>query len=149
MISYSKIFSRFLGKITDYKLPQLNEGDLIELEIEWLHSALSKPRVRRIFKNIFLDDNMRQIKFTLNNSVDSKSDEDFVIEILALGMSIEWLQPQVDSIINIAPMIGGKEEKKIIDNYKYSIERLKSMKTEQNKTIRDYGYMYNSYINNY
>lgn len=61
-------------------------------------------------------------------------------------MAIQWLQPQVDSILNTAPMIGGKEEKKLLDNHKYSIQRLESMKTEQKKMIRDYGYMYNSYL---
>lgn len=149
MILYSKVFSRFLGKVTDYKLPFLNEKDLETMEIEWLRSALSKPRVRRIFKNISLDDEIGQINFELNNSVDAESDNEFVTDILAVGMVIEWLQPQVDSVVNIAPMIGGKEEKKIIDNYKYSIQRLKDMKIEQKKTIRDYGYMYNSYIKGY
>lgn len=146
MLPYSKIFSRFLGKITDYKLAYLSENDLTELEIEWLHSVLSKPRVIKIFKSVSLDDEMKQMSFELNYSVNTQFDEDFVTGLLALGMAVEWLQPQVDSVINIAPMIGGKEEKKILDNHKYSIERLESMKTELNKTIRDYGYMYNSYI---
>ena len=44
-------------------------------------------------------------------------------------------------------MIGGKEEKKLLDNHNNMIKRLDSMKTELNKMIRDYGYMYNSYIN--
>ena len=76
--------------------------------------------------------------FTLNNSVDEESDKDFVLEILSLGMAIEWLQPQVDSIIHTSVMIGGKEEKKLLDNHKNMIERLDSMKKEQNKMIRDY-----------
>ena len=42
--------------------------------------------------------------------------------------------------------IGGKEEKKLLDNHSYSIKRLDSMKVELNKMIRDYGYLYNSYI---
>ena len=84
--------------------------------------------------------------FTLNNSVDEESDRDFVLEILSLGMAIEWLQPQVDSVIHTSVMIGGKEEKKLLDNHKNMIDRLDSMKKEQNKMIRDYGYMYNSYI---
>ena len=85
--------------------------------------------------------------FILNNSVDEDSDTDFVLEILSLGMAIEWLQPQVDSVIHTSVMIGGKEEKKLLDNHKNMIDRLDSMKKEQNKMIRDYGYMYNSYIN--
>ena len=79
--------------------------------------------------------------FTLNNSVDEESDKDFVLEILSLGMAIEWLQPQVDSVIHTSVMIGGKEEKKLLDNHKNMIERLDSMKKEQNKMIRDYGYI--------
>ena len=84
--------------------------------------------------------------FTLNNSVDEESDTDFVLEILSLGMAIEWLQPQVDSVVHTSVMIGGKEEKKLLDNHKNMIDRLDSMKKEQNKMIRDYSYMYNSYI---
>ena len=76
--------------------------------------------------------------FTLNNSVDEESDKDFVLEILSLGMAIEWLQPQVDSVVHTSVMIGGKEEKKILDNHKNMIDRLDSMKKEQNKMIRDY-----------
>lgn len=102
--------------------------------------------MRRLFSSLLLDDDIQQFTFELNNSVDEISDEDFVLEVLSLGMTIEWLQPQVDSIIHTSVMIGGKEEKKILDNHKNMVERLESMKKEQNKMIRDYGYMYNSYI---
>ena len=47
--------------------------------------------------------------FTLNNSVDEDSDTDFVLEVLSLGMAIEWLQPQVDSVIHTSVMMGGDE----------------------------------------
>ena len=62
-------------------------------------------------------------------------------------MAIEWLQPQVDSRNYTAQMVGGKEEKMMQNHYKPMQDRLDSMKKEQNKMIRDYGYMYNSYIN--
>ena len=117
-----------------------------EIYTERLHSVVGKPRVRRLFSSISLDDEIQEMTFTLNNSVDEESDKDFVLEILSLGMAIEWLQPQVDSVIHTSVMIGGKEEKKLLDNHKNMIERLDSMKKEQNKMIRDYGYMYNSYI---
>lgn len=146
MLSYSTLFSRVLNKINDPKELSLNENDLLEIYIERLHSAVGKPRVRRLFSSLSLDDKMQQMNFSLNNSVDEKSDRDFVLEVLSLGMVIEWLQPQVDSIIHTSVMIGGKEEKKILDNHKNMIDRLDSMKKEQNKMIRDYGYMYNSYI---
>ena len=146
MLSYSTLFSRVLNKINDPKELSLDESDLLEIYTERLHSVVGKPRVRRLVSSLLLDDEIQEMTFTLNNSVDEESDKDFVLEILSLGMAIEWLQPQVDSVIHTSVMIGGKEEKKVLDNHKNMIERLDSMKKEQNKMIRDYGYMYNSYI---
>ena len=146
MLSYSTLFSRVLNKINDQKELSLDENDLLEIYTERLHSVVGKPRVRRLFSSFLLDDEIQEMTFTLNNSVDEESDRDFVLEILSLGMAIEWLQPQVDSVIHTSVMIGGKEEKKVLDNHKNMIDRLDSMKKEQNKMIRDYGYMYNSYI---
>ena len=145
-LSYSTLFSRVLNKINDPKELSLDENDLLEIYTERLHSVVGKPRVRRLFSSLSLDDEIQEMTFTLNNSVDEESDKDFVLEILSLGMAIEWLQPQVDSVIHTSVMIGGKEEKKLLDNHKNMIDRLDSMKKEQNKMIRDYGYMYNSYI---
>jgi hypothetical protein len=138
MLSYSTLFSRVLNKINDPKELSLDENDLLEIYTERLHSVVGKPRVRRLFSSISLDDEIQEMTFTLNNSVDEESDKDFVLEILSLGMAIEWLQPQVDSIIHTSVMIGGKEEKKLLDNHKNMIDRLDSMKKEQNKMIRDY-----------
>ena len=146
MLSYSTLFSRVLNKINDPKELSLDESDLLEIYTERLHSVVGKPRVRRLFSSISLDDEIQEMTFILNNSVDEESDKDFVLEILSLGMAIEWLQPQVDSVIHTSVMIGGKEEKKLLDNHKNMIDRLDSMKKEQNKMIRDFGYMYKSYI---
>ena len=145
-LSYSTLFSRVLNKINDPKELSLDESDLLEIYTERLHSVVGKPRVRRLFSSLSLDDEIQEMTFTLNNSVDEESDKDFVLEILSLGMAIEWLQPQVDSVSHTSVMIGGKEEKRVLDNHKNMIDRLNSMKKEQNKMIRDYGYMYNSYI---
>lgn len=147
LLPYETVFSRTRGRVNDPKELSLNENDLLEIYTERLHNVIGKPRVRRLFSSIALDDEIQQIDFTLNNSVDEASDIDFVTDLLILGMTIEWLQPQVDSILHTSVMIGGKEEKKLLDNHKNMIDRLDSMKTELNKTIRDYGYMYNSYIN--
>lgn len=147
LLPYETVFSRTRGRVNDPKELSLNENDLLEIYTERLHNVIGKPRVRRLFSSIAFDDEIQQINFTLNNSVDEASDIDFVTDLLILGMTIEWLQPQVDSILHTSVMIGGKEEKKLLDNHKNMIDRLDSMKTELNKMIRDYGYMYNSYIN--
>lgn len=147
LLPYETVFSRTRGRVNDPKELSLNENDLLEIYKERLHNVIGKPRVRRLFSSIVLDDLGENIHFTLNNSVDEASDIDFVTDLLILGMTIEWLQPQVDSILHTSVMIGGKEEKKLLDNHSNMIKRLDNMKTELNKMIRDYGYMYNSYIN--
>jgi hypothetical protein len=146
-LSYETIFSRVRGKIDDPKELSLEKNILNEIYVERLHNVIGNPRVRRLFSSVTLDDEIQQITYELNNSVDEFADDEFVIDIFTLGIVIEWLQPRVDSVLYTAPMIGGKEEKKIIDGHSNMIERLKSMKTELNKKIRDYGYMYNSYVN--
>lgn len=146
MLPYNTLFSRVFNKINDPKELSLDENDLLEVYTERLHSVVGKPRIRRLFSSLSLDDDLQQFDFKLNNSVDEDSDKDFVLELFTLGMTIEWLQPQVDSVLHTSVMIGGKEEKKLLDNHKNMIERLNSMKTELNKMIRDFGYMYNSYI---
>ena len=147
ILPYETVFSRTLGRINDPKELSLKEADLVEIYTERLHNIIGNPRVRRIFSSIVFDDEVQEIEFTLNNSVDETSDISFVTNLLILGMTIEWLQPQVDSLKATAAMIGGKEEKTLLNPHKTNIDRLNSLKIELNKMIRDYGYMYNSYIN--
>lgn len=146
MLSYDKLFSRVLNKINDPKELSLDESDLLAIYTERLHSVIGNPRVRRLFSSITLDDEIQEMTFTLNNSVDEYADEDFILEVLTLGMTIEWLQPQVDSRIYTAEAIGGKEEKMLQNNYKPMQTRLEKLETKLNKMICNYGYMYNSYI---
>ena len=73
-------------------------------------------------------------------------DRNFVLNILSQYMVIQWLKPKVDSQMNIARMIGGKEEKNLQANYKPSMERLKDLELNLRKFIRDYGTENNSYL---
>ena len=146
-LPYETIFSRTRGRINDPKELSLDENDLLEIYTERLHNVLSNPRVRQLFSSIVMDDENQMFEFELNNPVDKLTDMDFVINIFLTGMAIEWLQPQVDSVLYTSMMIGSNTEKKMLDPQKNMIERLDSLKKELNKTIRDYGYMYNSYIN--
>ena len=147
VIPYEDVYSRFRLKITDFKMLSMDE-ELLELMCqEWLMESISDPRFRHMFSSFSVNKDEKTISFELLYPVDEVSDTYFIISLLSLSMVIQWLQPQVDSILNTAPMIGGKEEKKLLDNHKYSIQRLQSMKEEQKKMIRDSGYMYNSYLN--
>lgn len=146
-LPYETIFSRTRGRINDPKELSLDKNDLLEIYTERLHNVLSNPRVRQLFSSIVMDDENQMVEFELNNPVDKLTDMDFVINIFLTGMAIEWLQPQVDSVLYTSMMIGSNTEKKMLDPQKNMIERLDSLKKELNKTIRDYGYMHNSYIN--
>ena len=114
----------------------------------WLHSAASQPIVRIKFSTLSFVDEVMELKFALNMSVDEESDMYFVAEILARGMVIEWLEPQVKSQLVIDQFFGGKEQKWFAQaNHLNSLKQmLNDAKTEQRKMIRDYGYMHNSYI---
>lgn len=147
LLPYETVFSRTRGRVNDPKELSLSENDLLEMYTERLHNVIGNSRVRRLFSSIVFDDEIQQINFTLNNSVDEASDIDFVTDIFVLGMTIEWLEPQVNSILSVSDYLGTDKEKLLKSSYKTNMDRLDSLKTELNKKIRDYGYMYNSYIN--
>lgn len=146
-IDFETVFSWARGLITDLNLVQLNDSDREEIQTEWLMRSLSDPRIANLFSDFAINEEEMKFQVELKNPGNNYSDKLYVVELLALGMTIAWLQPQVDSVLNTAPMIGGKEEKKILDNHKDSIERLKSLKVQQHKMIRDRGYIKNSYLN--
>ena len=108
-LPYETIFSRTRGRISDPKELSLDENDLLEIYTERLNNVIANPRVRRLFSSLTLDDEIQQLDFTLNNSVDETADMNFVVGILVLGMTIEWLQPQVDSIMHTS-VISGKDK---------------------------------------
>ena len=143
---YETIFSRVRGKIYDPKELSLNPDDLVEVYTERLHSVVSDPRIRKLFSSIEFDDEIQTMTCELSHSVDEQSDIDFIIELFSIGMIVEWLEPQVNSIVMTGFYLGGKEEKKLLDNHKYNIDRLQTLKTQQHKMIRDYNSMYNSYV---
>ena len=145
-LSYEDIFSRVLGRYTDPKEMSLDEDDLYELYAERLHKVVADAYVRDIFDTLYLDDEVQEITYTLKRSVDDQSDEDYVLQILTDGMAIQWLEPQVDSILYTAPFIGTNQEKKILDGHKNMIDRLAAMKIDQHKLIRNRGYIHNSYL---
>lgn len=146
VLPYETIFSRARGRINDPKELSLSAGDLTEIYTERLHNVIGNPRVLRLFSSIDLDDEIQRMEFALRNSENDFSDKEFVCNLLILGMTIEWLQPQVDAVIYTAAFIGSTQEKKILDGHSEMIDRLKTMKTEFNRIICDRGYVQNSYI---
>ena len=146
-MTYEEIYSQFYLKQTDKEFfNKYTKEEAYEMMRGWLRSTIAIPYVRKCFSTIAFDDELAELSFTLVESVDQYSDEEFVKDIFAQGLVICWMQQKIDKAVSLATVIGGKEEKKLLDNYKDNIARLKELKIELRKYIRDYGYQYNNYI---
>ncbi len=146
-LQYENIFSMFLSKITDYSFLEYDESFVREQMVSWLHSS-SSPRLRAKFSTFTLNDEESALSFVLKNSVDEQSDCDFVADILARGMVIAWLEPEVKNVLLTKQLLTGSEEKFYAQaNHISQLEQmLATAKTELKNILRDYGYLNNSYI---
>ena len=136
---YSKIYDRALAKITDYDLAFLPEEDFQFMLRGWLDSAISK------FRKCASDLSNRDDELNTFN-IDLVDEE---IEILALLMVCEWLEPQINSVTLTHQMFGGKEEKFYAQaNQLAELKALRDgTRTEARKLMRDYTYFSgNSYF---
>lgn len=147
-LQYEDIFSLFLTKLTDYSFLEYDDSYIRSQMVSWLHSTSSSPRLRAKFSSLVFNDEMDELDFELKNAVDDGSDIEFVKDILARGMVIAWLEPQVKSVLLTSQMVGSNTEKWYAQaNHLSQLQSLlNDAKTELSKIIRDYGYLYNSYI---
>ena len=146
-MTYEEIYSQFYSKIDDPTFfKKYSNDEAYDLMRGWLHSIVGIPYLKKRFSSIVLDDEILELTFKLVNSVDEDSDDYFVKDILAQGMVICWMQQKIDKAVSLATVVGGKEEKTILNNYKNNIARLNDLKVQFRKIIRDYGYLNNEYI---
>ena len=148
-ITYRNVFESFLGKVEDYDFVNMSIDDIYEILTDYLHSVVSQPYVRRLFASIALDDQVQDIEFTMSHPVDPDADTDFVVEMLAKGVVVEWLKPQVrGSKLNVKQVFGTKEEKFFSQAQHISEIRglLEDTENELRKMIRDRGYINNGYV---
>ena len=141
------IYSMFLGYVKDNDLLVKKEYIANEFMSEWLKKAYSKPYVRRLFSSINCDE--ESLSFELKqSSSDEDADNDFVVDIMALGMVISWLSPIVRNKVNLSQLFTGKEQK--FYSQSAHIEQLRGVledaTLEQRRLIQDWGYIYNSYL---
>ena len=147
-LDYNKIYSRLFGRIEAYDFIELPTDDLNEFLCNWLHSASANPYVRKLFTTFNLDDEIQTMTYEMKHSVDEFADEDFIIDVISLGMVVTWLEPKVNSINNIAQMFGSKEEKFYSQSQHLSELRglINDSKKTQRRMIADRGYVWNSYL---
>lgn len=147
-ISYEDVYSIFLSSITDYHLLSADISDIYDQFAETLHKVVSEPYVRRLFSSIVLHDEVLTIEYEMRQVVDDSEDKDFVINMLAKGMIVEWVRPQVNKTSLTAQMFAGKEQK--FYSQKEMLNEMQALlsntRIEMRKMIRDRGYIYNPYL---
>ena len=145
-IDYDSIFSLFLGNIKDYEFAQLDTSNANLQMTEWLHKVLAKPYLRNLFSSITADDEIQRLTVELTKASDD--DSDYICDLMAKGMLVEWLRPQVNTHEAIKQFFGGSEQKFYSQaNHLTELRALyKDAKAEFDAMIRDRGAIYNSYL---
>ena len=144
-LKYEDIYKRALTMINDLELATYTEEDFYSVLCEWLHTTSSFPLLRKKFSTYSFDDEIMNINFTLTNSVDDFYDSEFVKTILAKGIIINYFPSKLENTKNLETMIGGKEEKKLIDNYSKNMERLTQLKREWELELSRHTYYFGEY----
>ena len=132
---YSKIFNRFLQKITDFNLAEVDDYSFDEMMNGWLDSAVI--RVRKCQHDLSKrDDEVQEFKEDLS---------DLEVELLALGMTISWLDQYLNSTELVSQFIGGKEEK-----WFSQAAHIKELRDLRESTILEMNRLhnYNTYLTN-
>ena len=137
---YSTIYERFLSKITDFNLAEIDDYSFDKMALGWLNSAV--VRMRKCQSDLSLRDSEAQ-EFEADLS-------DLEIELLALGMVDAWVTPMLNSTELTLQFIGGKEEK--VYSQSQQLAELRNLKKENslemNRLHNYYTYTNNSYFDN-
>ena len=148
---YTNIYSRFMLKIRDYEFASLDEPNMTEQMLDWLRSALSQPYIYRIFSEFSPDDEIAEIEYTLVSPVNEYTDRNFVEELLAYQMVVEWLTPKVQTTTLLHQMVTNSKESKFYSQAMQLTEMKGLLADSENKVramLRDRGYIYNSSLGN-
>ena len=139
---YDEIYSRFYLRVKDYEMIGLEEQLVKDMLNGYLRSTLSKPMVCRLFSSIELDDDIEEIEYELRDPLDNDADKDFVEEMLAIGMLVEWVSPRYHSTLLTSQFFSNSEQKWY--SQKNHMDGLEIMytkaQTDLRKFIRDRGY---------
>lgn len=136
--SYETIYNRFVQKITDFNILDLDDYSLDNMLDGWLKSAIIRTRKceHDLSKR---DDEMQEFIEDLS---------DLEIELLALGMVDSWVTPMLNSTELTLQFLGGKEEK--FYSQSQQLAELRNIKKENslemNRLHNYYTYTNNSYF---
>jgi len=109
--NYETIYSKFLGLIKDYEFLKITDQEAYDNMKEWLEDVYSRPKVRKLFSSIRLDDEVMELSYELRNSIDDVYDKHFVEGLMAHGMVIGWLTPRMNKSTLLDQYFGNSDKK--------------------------------------
>jgi hypothetical protein len=130
---YSTVYGRFLNRTTDFNLADLDDCTLNEMLRGWLNSAIVNVRTSS--------------KLTRDDEIEVFDDDlsDLDVELLAMGMTMAWLDQTLNSSELTLQFIGGKEEKYY--SQANHIAELRAMREEIRLEMKRL-HSYHTYTNN-
>lgn len=136
---YEKIYNRFLNRTTDFNLVEMDDYTLSEMLKGWLCTAIVNARVSSDLSA--RDDEAETFNVDLT---------DLDIELLAMGMTMAWLDQTLNSTELTLQFIGGKEEKYYSQaNHIAELRALREDTRLEMKRLHSYNtYTNNPYFNN-
>lgn len=97
---YEKVYGRFLNRVTDFNLADLDDHTLNEMMKDWLDSAIIRTRTS---SDLSARDDEAEV---FENDL---TDQD--VELLSMGMVLAWLDQRIQSTEYTSLFVGGKEQK--------------------------------------
>lgn len=145
-LEYEAIFSSFLTNVTAYSLATMPQDEGEEIMLELLHKTIGKPYIYRLFSDVKFED--ETFIYTLQLSLNDTIDEEFVLQVLGKGMTLQWITPKVISETNISQLFSGKETKWYSQSNHLStlIDLKNEIESEIKHLIMYRGYINNSYL---
>lgn len=131
---YEKIYNRFLNRTTDFNLVELDDHTLSDMLKGWLSSAIVNARIPS-----------ELLKRDDENEVFESDLSDLNIELLAMGMTMAWLDQTLNSTELTLQFIGGKEEKYY--SQANHIAELRALREDTRLEMKRL-HSYNTYTNN-
>lgn len=131
---YEKVYDRFLNRMTDFNLAELDDYTLSEMLKNWLYSAIVRTRT---YSDLSARDEENE---AFENDLSNLD-----VELLAMGMTLAWLDQHLNSTENVLQFIGGKEEK-----YYSQANHISELRALRADTLREMQqlYTYDTYTNN-
>lgn len=149
-IEYQQVYSRFYTKAEtyDFVYGQMDTATIEKFLCSYLHSSVAYPLVHKLFSTVSLDDDAQTMTFLMQYVIDDNSDIEFVEDVLADEMVIQWLKPKVTSLNTIVQHFSTSEAK--FYSQSQHLEQLKSLYSALNDQVRtlisDRGGQNNAYL---